>query len=137
MSDLIEEEEPALTPSPEELEEFKGRVSEWTKLDDQIRKLSVAIRERKVHQKALSEGITSFMRKFGYDNLNTNQGRIHHSVRKVKTPIKLTEVKEILTQRKELNGEALLREIFEKERPTVEKESIRRVIPKVSMHLEI
>lgn len=136
MSDLIEEE-PTIQPSPEELEEFKSRVGEWTKIDDQIRKLYVAVRERRVHQKALAEGIMAFMKKFGYDNLNTNQGRIHHTVRKVKMPIKISEIREELEQKKDMTGEALFREIFEKERPTIEKEGIRRVIPKVSMHLEI
>lgn len=137
MSDLLEEETPTLQPTPEELEDFKMRVSEWTKLDDQVRKLNIAVRERRTHQRALAEGIQSFMSKYGYDNLNTNQGRIVHTVRKTKEPIKIHEIKDLLMEQKNLSGEQLFKAIFEKERPVIEKQSIRRVIPKVSMSLEI
>lgn len=137
MSDLLEEETPTLQPTPEELEDFKMRVSEWTKLDDQVRKLNIAIRERRTHQRALADGIQSFMSKYGYDNLNTNQGRIVHTVRKTKEPIKIHEIRDLLMEQKNLSGEQLFKAIFEKERPIIEKQSIRRVIPKVSMSLEI
>jgi len=139
MSDLLEEDTPTLLqqPSQEELEDFKMRVSEWTKLDDQVRKLNIAIRERRTHQRALADGIKTFMSSYGYDNLNTNQGRIVHSVRKAKQPIKIHEIRELLLEGKALSGEQLFKAIFEKERPVIEKQSIRRVIPKVSMSLEI
>jgi len=137
MSDLLEEETPVQQPTQEELEDFKMRVSEWTKLDDQVRKLNIAIRERRTHQRALADGIQNFMVKFGYDNLNTNQGRIVHSVRKTKEPIKIHEIRDLLLEQKNLSGEQIFKAIFEKERPVVEKQSIRRVIPKVSMSLEI
>jgi len=77
------------------------------------------------------------MSSYGYDNLNTAQGRIVHSVRKSKQPIKINEIREIIMQKKTLSGEELFKAIFEKERPTIEKQSIRRIIPKVSMSLEI
>lgn len=125
------------SPSEEELADFRGKVSEWMKMDDQIRKLEIAIRERKVHQRALSEGIQTFMDKYGYDNLNTNQGRIRHSCRIVKLPVKMTEVKEKLLEYKELTGEELFKKIFESERPTKENKKIRRIIPKVSMNLDL
>lgn len=125
-----------LEPTPEELEEFKARVAEWTKLDDQVRKLIIAVKERRTHQKALSDGIQVFMSKYGYDNLNTNYGRIIHSVRKVKQPLKISEIKELITKENTLSGEELIKAIFETERPTHEKQVIRRVIPKVSMSLD-
>lgn len=135
MSDEEEDIE-IVQPTPEELEEFKTRVAEWTKLDDQVRKLIIAVKERRTHQKALSEGIQYFMGKYGYDNLNTNHGRIIHSVRKVKQPLKVTEIRELIAREHTLRGEELIKFIFDTERPTVEKEVIRRVIPKVSMLLD-
>ena len=136
MSDEEEDIE-ILQPTPEELEELKTRVAEWTKLDDQIRKLIIAVKERRTHQKAIAEGIQEFMGKYGYDNLNTNYGRIVHSVRKVKQPIKLTEIRELIIRENTLRGDDLIKAIFDTERPTIEKQSIRRVIPKVSMLLDI
>lgn len=125
-----------LEPTQEELDEFKTRVAEWTKLDDQVRKLIIAVKERRTHQKALSDGIQVFMSKYGYDNLNTNYGRIIHSVRKIKQPLKISEIKELITKENTLSGEELLKAIFDVERPMREKQLIRRVIPKVSMSLD-
>lgn len=124
------------TPTQEELDDFKGYVSEWTKLDDQIRKLSIAISERKTHKKALSDGIQVFMTKYGYANLSIPSGRIIHSVRKVKQPIKVSEIKEAFQTYKDLTGEELFKKIFEKERDIIETHTIRRHIPPVSMLLD-
>lgn len=141
MSDLIETESiddyELEVPTDEELFDFKNMVAEWTRIDDQIRKLNIAVRERRVLQKSLAEKIQSFMKTYSYDTLNTKQGKIHHSVRKTKQPIKINDIKEVLKENSHLTGEELLKEIFEKERPIIEKTSIRRVIPKVSMNLDI
>lgn len=141
MSDLIETESiddyELEVPTDEELFDFKNMVAEWTRIDDQIRKLNIAVRERRVLQKSLGEKIQSFMKTYSYDTLNTKQGKIHHSVRKTKQPIKINDIKEVLKENSHLTGEELLKEIFEKERPIIEKTSIRRVIPKVSMNLDI
>jgi len=140
--DLIERETTVTddndTPSPEELADFKAQVNEWIKMDDQIKKLSIAIRERKVHLRVLSDKIQKFMLTYGYDNLNTNnQGRILYSCRKVKEPIKITEIKEKLLEKRHLTGEQLFKELFESDRPTKESSTIRRVIPKVSMNIDL
>ncbi len=136
MSD-IEEEVLNAQPTPEELADFKAQVSEWTKIDDQIKKLNIAIRERRLHQKVLSDGIKVFMTKFGYGNLNTNQGRILHTVKTVKQPLKINEIRQIILDNIHSTPEELFKKIFESERPVIKKESIKRVIPNVSMHLEI
>lgn len=58
-------------PSQDELTDFKSLVNEWIKTDDQIKKLTVALRERKILLKALSGSMQRFMDKYGYDDLNT------------------------------------------------------------------
>ena len=136
MSD-IEEEVLNAQPTAEELADFKAQVAEWTKIDDQIKKLNIAIRERRLHQKVLSDGIKTFMTKFGYGNLNTNQGRILHTVKTVKQPLKINEIRQIILDNIHSTPEELFKKIFESERPVIKKESIKRVIPNVSMHLEI
>ena len=136
MSD-IEEEVLNAQPTAEELADFKAQVAEWTKIDDQIKKLNIAIRERRLHQRVLSDGIKTFMTKFGYGNLNTNQGRILHTVKTVKQPLKINEIRQIILDNIHSTPEELFKKIFESERPVIKKESIKRVIPNVSMHLEI
>lgn len=129
--------EEVLVPKPTELEDFKNLVNEWIKVDEQIRKLTVALRERKTLQKAMSGSMQKFMDKYGYDNLNTKQGRIHHSVRKTKESVKISEVKELLMNNKELKGEDIFKELFEKDRPVKESKTIRRYIPKVSTSIDL
>ena len=142
--DLIEEDEQVAKspPTAEELNEFKTQVSEWVKIDEQIKKLRVAMRERLVHQKALGSKIQQFMRKHNYDNLHTQQGRIRHNVREVKAPLKVTEVKTKLYNilgDHHFDEETIkkIHDIFEGDRPTVKKEALKRDVPKVSLQIDL
>lgn len=125
-------------PTNEELETFKHLVSEWFKYDDMIRKLEVALKERKTIQRALNSKIEDFMFSYKYNDLNTQNGRIKATVRTVHKPVNLKEVRTILESNKDLKGEELLALIFNKEdRPKTTKKTIKRIIPKVSLSLDI
>jgi hypothetical protein len=122
-------------PSEEELETFKNLVNDWFKYDDQIRKLIIAIKERKNYQRVLNSKIQDFMFKFKYNDLNTQHGRIKTNVKEVKAPIKINDIKSKIIQYNDLSGEELLKRIFDEDRETIVKKNIRRVIPKVSLTL--
>lgn len=125
-------------PNEEELETFKIWVQDWFKYDDAIRKLKIAIRERKVLQQVLNSKIENFMFKYNYNDLNTQNGRLKTNVRSVHKPVNIKEIKDIINNNKNLTGEELLSKIFNKEnRPIVEKKTIKRIIPKVSMNINI
>ena len=125
-----------IEPSEEELETLKSMVNDWFKYDDQIRKLQIAIKERKVHQKALNNKIENFMFQYKYKDLNTQHGIIKANERKVKVPVKMSDIKDKILELNHLSGEELLNEIFNNEkRKTVIKKNIRRVIPKVSLEI--
>lgn len=131
-------------PTDDETAMFKQQVAEWLKLDDQIRKLNIAVKERRTHQRALTTKVQEFMIKYGYDNLNTNQGVIKSNVRNVKQPLKLVDVRskiDELSATVDVSLQEPLRkiveDIFEAERPTVMKQSLQRRIPKISMSLEL
>jgi hypothetical protein len=123
-------------PTQEELTDFKGKLSEWTKLDEQLVKLNIAVKERKTHKKALEEGIQTFMTKYGYTDITIASGKIKHTVRTVKQPIKLTEIIKLLEASKDLRCEDLLKQIKERERPSTEKHTIRRYTPPITMNLD-
>jgi hypothetical protein len=125
-------------PTEEELETFKIWVQDWFKYDDAIRKLKIAIRERKVLQQVLNSKIEKFMFKYNYNDLNTQNGRLKTNIRSVHKPVNIKEIKDIINNNKNLTGEELLSKIFSKEnRPIVEKKTIKRIIPKVSMNINI
>lgn len=125
-------------PTEEELETFKIWVQDWFKYDDAIRKLKIAIRERIVLRNALNSKIEDFMFKFNYNDLNTQNGRLKTIVKSVHKPVNIKEIKDIITNNKNLTGEELLAKIFNKDnRPIMEKKYIKRIIPKVSMNINI
>ena len=122
----------------EEMDTFKNLVADWFKYDDAIRKLKIAIRERKTLQQVLNNKIEDFMFKYDYNDLNTQNGRLKTNVKNVYKPINIKEVREIINNNKHLTGEELLAKIFNKdEREMIVKKTIRRIIPKVSMSLDI
>ena len=125
-------------PTVDEMDTFKNLVADWFKYDDAIRKLKIAIRERKTLQQVLNNKIEDFMFKYDYNDLNTQNGRLKTNVKNVYKPINIKEVREIINNNKHLTGEELLAKIFNKdEREMIVKKTIRRIIPKVSMSLDI
>jgi hypothetical protein len=125
-------------PTKEELETFKNLVSEWFKYDDIIRKLEVALKERKTIQRALNSKIEDFMFSYKYNDLNTQNGRIKATTRTVQKPVNLKEVRTIIENHKDMKGDELLDLIFNKsDRPKTTKKVIKRIIPKVSLSLDI
>lgn len=125
-------------PTADEMEIFKTLVTDWFKIDDAIRKLKIAIRERKTLQNVLNNKIEDFMFKYNYNDLNTQNGRLKTNIRNIHKPINIKDVRDIINNNKHLTGEELLEKIFNKDdRPVIQKKSIKRVIPKVSMSLDI
>ena len=122
-------------PTEDELETFKNLVNDWFKYDDQIRKLKIAMKERKNYQRVLNNKIEEFMFNYKYNDLNTQHGRIKTNVKECKVPIKMNDIKTKIIQYKELSGEELLKRIFDEDRQTVVKKNIKRIIPKVSLTL--
>lgn len=120
-------------PTEEELDSFKNLVKDWFKFDDQIRKLEIAIKERKNYKKALNSKIQQFMIQYNYNDLNTQHGRIKSNVKEVKVPIKIGDIKDRILRHKDMSGEELLNQIFNEDRETVMKQNIQRIIPKVSL----
>ncbi len=126
-------------PTEEELDDFKLKVSEWVKLDEQVRKLMIAIRERKIHQRVLSEYIQNFMNKFNYDNLNTQHGVIKNNTRNVKQQLKIKDIRgKILELGDEpIRPSEIIEKILDCDLPIISKKNLKRIQPKVSFSLEI
>ena len=120
--------------SEEEVQDMKDQLKRWLQLDDQVRTLSIAIRERKCAQAALSPKIQDFMIKYGYNDVNAQDGtKIKSVVRNVKQQPKMKDIKQKILEQQ---GEEVLNTIFT-EPEIIEKYSIKRVIPKISMSLEL
>lgn len=125
-------------PSTDELDNFKNLVADWFKYDDTIRKLQIAIKERKNYQRVLNTKIQEFMFTYKYNDLNTQNGRIKANIKSVPKPLNIKDIKTKIIEYKELSGSELLEKIFNMDdRPVIERKTIKRIIPKVSLELDI
>jgi hypothetical protein len=133
--------DPEVTPQPtdSELEEFKQQFSEWIKMDDQIRKLQIAMKERKTHKKALEKKVCEFMTKFKYDNLNTKHGQIKCNTKLIPQPVKFSKIKSAILDSNMPPDEIIkgLKTMIVSDQPKIKKENLTRTLPKVSMNLDL
>jgi hypothetical protein len=135
MSDIIDDALEEKIPSDEELQDFKNKMAEWLKIDDQINKLSIAIRERRKLQNALSGYIKEFMFTFNYHDVSINNAKVKARQRESLIPLRVNDIKAKMIEYKDLNGEALINKIFDnREKKMVN--TVKRVIPKIK-HLEL
>ena len=77
--DDFDYDEQIFTDNNPEFMNFKKEVSDWITLDDDIRTLQKAIKERKDKKTELTPKILYFMEKFKINDLNTNDGKLKFS----------------------------------------------------------
>ena len=119
-------------PSQEELDDFKNKITEWCKMDDQIAKLIIAIKERKVLQKALNSYIKDFMFKFNFHDVNINNCRITAKQKEYLTPLSTNDIKKNILENKNICGDELIKVIFNPQnRKKKKKEIIKKILPKI------
>ena len=120
----------AMTESMNEalLEEFKSHVKDWLELDNQLKRLAAASKERRKKKNDINLKILEFMGRFNIEDLNTKEGIIRYRKTYVKEPLSQKTIK---TKLEELFKDDL--DIFEKvqkiftERGKIEKTSLRRL----------
>lgn len=119
------------TPDDVSLEEFKNQVKVWMQIDNDVKQMTLQIRERRKVQKMLTNKILDFMSKYNIEDLNTKDGKLRYKVRKTKPAIKPTEVKQKLLEYYADNakeGEKVLAAVFDTSaEQALEKPSLRRL----------
>ena len=118
------------------MEEFKNQVRSWIELDNAVRKLQHAMRERNVAKKQLTEKILRFMAKYNIEDLNAKDGsRLRYRVTASKKVVKPTEIKERLNEYfgKYDNVKELTEKIFSPPENKVQKVSLSRHGAKVAI----
>lgn len=121
-TDLVETMNEAL------LEEFKDNVQAWMDLDNQLKRLEAASKQRKTKKKELNEKILDFMAKYNIEDLNTKQGVIRYKKVFVKEPLSQKIIKERLSDlfKDDQTNYEKIEKIFT-DRGKIEKQSLRRV----------
>ena len=114
--------------TPEELQEFKNQVKTWLDLDVVIKRLQIAIKERKKIQVVLNEKILKFMILHSIEDLNTKSGTIRYKSSKVKAPLSQKSIKMKLTETFDGNTKIIekINKVFD-DRETKEKQTLRKL----------
>ncbi len=86
------------TISEDQLLKFKESVNEWLACDDDVRKLQIAIKERKKTKVQLTPVILGFMEKHKIDDLNTGDGKLKFAKSETKTPLNKNSIRAALVQ---------------------------------------
>ena len=112
-------------------EQLKKDVKEYLDIDDQIKALNTAIKERRKTKAKLSGSILQVMKTFEVDNMNTKNGRLIYSVSKQKKPLnKDNIIKGLNVYFNDAEKAAEATKTLMENRGYVEKISLRRTINK-------
>lgn len=114
--------------TPEKLQEFKADVKQWIEIDTTVKRLQVAIKERKKLQMELNARILNFMIANNIEDLNTKSGLIKCKTSVVKVPMGAKVIKEKLEKTFENNQKVIdkINEVYDN-RETVEKHSLKKM----------
>jgi hypothetical protein len=114
--------------SAESLQEFKDQVKTWIELDIIIKRLQLAIKERKKVKDGLNEKILKFMICNNIEDLNTKSGIIRYKKTKTKAPLSQKKLKEKFHNVFESNDKLIKKidEIFD-DRDVKEKTSLKKI----------
>tara|TARA_B100001057_G_C22171828_1_gene689740 strand:- start:35 stop:532 length:498 start_codon:yes stop_codon:yes gene_type:complete len=120
----------AMTESMNEalLEEFKSHVKDWLELDNQLKRLAAAAKERRKKKNDINLKILEFMGRFNIEDLNTKEGIIRYRKTYVKEPLSQKTIKTKLEElfKDDLDTFEKVQKIFT-EREKIEKASLRRL----------
>ena len=84
----------SVVPDNLSLDEFKNDVRTWIELDNSIRRLQAAIKERRAAKKLLTDRVMQFMGRYNIEDLNTSDGRLRYRVSFVRAPLSHSAIKE-------------------------------------------
>ena len=110
------------------LEEFKDNVKQWLDLDNQLKRLAAASKERRKKKTDINLKILDFMGRFNIEDLNTKDGIIRYRKTFVKEPLSQKTIKAKLEElfKDDQDNFEKIGKIFT-EREKVEKTSLRRL----------
>jgi Family of unknown function (DUF5760) len=119
-------------PDDAVVDDFKSDVRAWLAADNELKRLTASVKEKKRQKDALSEKIMGFMSKFNVEDLNTRDGRLRYKVTSVMAPLSQKMIKERLASvlRTKLgDDDAAVHDVHEAVfgRERVDKVSLRRL----------
>lgn len=108
----------------EKLQEY---VKEYLELDEEIKVLTKASKDRKDRKKDLSNNILDTMKQFNISQMNTKDGKLSYNIRNNKVPLNKNNITKTLTSYFDNQTKAMdVCKYIMENRETVEKISLKR-----------
>jgi len=112
------------------LDEFKSQVRTWMELDNIIKNLQTALRDRRLYKKHLTTKIVDFMNRYNIEDLDTREGSLRSRVTYAKSPLSQKAIRDGIANYFANNtaiGTQVTDAIFNSNRERIERVSLRRV----------
>lgn len=133
-----EEEMEQMQMQMDDLESFKDTVRTYLKIDDDIKKLEVVLKELRKKKKEQEKPIMDFMGKYEIEDCNTGDGKLHYHVSNVFKPVNRENLKKQLGKffKNEKLGEECTNYIYEN-REKEQKVQIKRIFNKEKKEVDL
>jgi hypothetical protein len=136
--DQNEEEMEQMQMQMDDLDNFKETVRTYLKIDDDIKKLEVVLKELRKRKKEQEKPIMDFMGKYEIEDCNTGDGKLHYQVSSVFKPVNRESLKKQLGKffKNEKLGEECSNYIYEN-REKEQKIQIKRIFNKEKKEVDL
>ena len=84
----------SVNPDGTSLDDFKNDVRTWVELDNSIRRMQAATKERRAAKSMLTERILGFMNRYNIEDLNTKDARLRYKTAYTRVPLSHQTIKE-------------------------------------------
>ena len=81
-------------PAGTSLDDFKNDVRTWVELDNSIRRMQSALKERRAAKNMLTERILGFMNRYNIEDLNTKDARLRYKTAYIRVPLSHQTIKD-------------------------------------------
>jgi hypothetical protein len=124
-------EQPSSEIQNSDLKQFKEMVRKWITIDDEIRQLKNAIKERTRQKKELDPNILKFMGEHSIDDLSTKNGKLKYQVTNYAKPITRDRLASALNNYfNDAERAVSVADYVMENRERAERISLRRSVPK-------
>ena len=113
---------------PKISEEFKKKIVQWVKFDDDLRKIRETVKEINDEKKQAEEFILSYLENVGEKEIAISDGKLSKQVTKTQAPLKKENIHKALNDIvKDDNKATIMTDHIFKSRETKEKVALRRI----------
>ena len=114
--------------TPQVSEDFKKKIVQWVKLDDDLRKIRATVKDINDEKKQAEEYILSYLGNIGEKEISISDGKLSKHVTKTQEPLKKEHIQKAINEiiKDNVKASSMTDYIF-KSRQSKEKVALKRI----------